>query len=87
MQRCTVESPVGNTVQCGDTERERDNAHDLVSVELGTMDNIVVELPSICPPCGMDVAVSSNTVPTTCWELPLNEACVPVSPVGDNILH
>ena len=57
------------------------------NAELGALDNIVVELPGICPPRGVDIVVSSNATPTACWQLAQNEPCTRVSPVGkDTVL-
>ena len=74
-----MECPTDDTIQCGDTEHEQENARDL--------DDVVVELPNICPPCSADVAITHNAAPTACWELPQNEAYIHVSSIGDDILN
>ena len=82
-----IESPTGDTIRRGDTESEQDSAHDLENAELGALHNTVFELPNICPPCGVDVAVSGNAAPTTCWDMLQGEACIRISSVADDILH
>ena len=55
-----MDNPIGDTVRhiLGETEHERDNVQSQVHMELDALDHIVFELPGICPPCGVDVAVS-----------------------------
>ena len=67
---------MGDTVRRGpgDTQRGQVRARDLENAALGALDNIVVEFPGKCTPCGVDVIVSYNAAPIACWELLQNEA-------------
>ena len=56
-------------------------------MELGALDDIIVELPGICQPRGGDIVVSSNAPQIECWELERNDPCVCVSSVGKDIVQ
>ena len=71
-----IENPTGDTIshRMGDVKHKLHSACACANAKFGVLDKAVIELPGICPPYIVDIAVSCNKVPTTFWELAQEES-------------